>query len=206
VVSRVPLLFRREPDVFELLRIHARAVGTCLEAFARWSRTGETADRDAVRSTRYSADENHKSLVRALMEVLSTPVDREDIYVLSERLQDVAVAAKNIVREAEALDMRPNDYTAELGRLVAGATESVVDAVCHLHRNTDASLAAVDAAASAVHAVDRAYRRAMGSIWDDCAEPRIATARHAVYRRYADLGETVDNVIHRVWYGILKDT
>jgi uncharacterized protein Yka (UPF0111/DUF47 family) len=203
-MTRVPLLFRKEPDVLGLLRVHAAAVRDGIASFAEWSVTGATAAGDAVRSARFNGQEAHTTLVHALMDVLSTPVDREDIYLLSERLQDVIVVAKTTVREADAFGFRADTHSAAMGRMADAAVHSLCIAVEALRADTETALGAVADAGSACGDLDRAYRQAVVSSWDG-VDVRTTISRQNVYRRYTELAAAIERVAHRVWFGILKE-
>jgi hypothetical protein len=186
-----------------MLRSQAAVVARALDAFERWA-GGDGDAGDDVASAAADGRAAHRALVDALIEVLSTPVDREDLYLLSERLQDVAVSAREVVREAVALGFEPDAHTLALARLVHTGVTGLVGAVDAIHRDTDAALGAVETTFRATEELGDAYGDAMASMWDG-ADARTAAARHAVYRRCADLSQAVDRVAHRVRYGVLKD-
>jgi hypothetical protein len=203
-MTRVPLLFRKEPDVLGLLRAHAAVVTDGIASFAEWSVTGSTADADAVRQARFDAQEAHTTLVHALMDVLSTPVDREDLYTLSERLQDVIVVAKTTVREADAFGFEADTHSAAMGRLADAAVHSLCTAVEALRADTEAALASVTDAESACGDLDRIYRQAVVSSWHG-VDIRTTISHQNVYRRYTELAAAIERVTHRVWFGVLKE-
>jgi uncharacterized protein Yka (UPF0111/DUF47 family) len=187
-----------------LLRAHAAAVSDGIASFADWSVTGTAADAEAVRRARFDAQEAHTTLVHALMDVLSTPVDREDLYLLSERVQDVIVVAKTIVREADAFGFTADSHSAAMGRMAGAGVQSLCIAVQALRAETETALAAVKDAEAACGDLDRVYRQAVVSSWDG-ADVRTAISRQNVYRRYAELAEAIERVAHRVWFGVLKE-
>ena len=97
------------PDVLGLLNRQATVTLGGMEAFAIWSRGGADDAAQAVRDAERTADDVRRELLRALSKALTTPVDQEDLYWLSERLDTVINGAKNIVRESEVLGVKPDE-------------------------------------------------------------------------------------------------
>ena len=110
------------PDVLGTLATQADVTVRGLTAFAAWA--GGAADQGpVVRATEHEADGIRRTLQAQLRQAFSTPIDQEDLYSLSELLDDVLNAAKNIVREAEVLAVEPDERAAELAAdLLEGMT------------------------------------------------------------------------------------
>ena len=56
-----------------------------------------------------------------------TPLDPEDIYELSERLDQVIGAAKDLVREAEALSLTPDPALAAMASLTVQGVDDLAE-------------------------------------------------------------------------------
>ncbi|MCZ7534667.1 MAG: DUF47 family protein [Acidimicrobiia bacterium] len=190
------------PDVIGLLLRQADITIHGLDAFAAWS-SGDEAGAQTVRDCEHQADDARRELHRALREAFSTPIDAEDLYALSERLDAVLNGAKNAVRESEVMQMQPDAPMAAMAAELAGAVEHLRDALAALLRDADEATAAADAAIRREREMERIYRKAMSDLLDQ-AELREVIGRRELYRRYSRLGEEVVSVAERVWYALVK--
>jgi hypothetical protein len=132
-VSRLARWFLpEEPDVLGTLRLQARVTLEGMEAFATWSERGDEDQARAVRDAEHRADDVRRELLEQLSAALTTPVDQEDVYWLSERLDAVMNAAKTIVREAEVLEIRPDEHTGAMGASALEAARRLNDSFLQL--------------------------------------------------------------------------
>jgi uncharacterized protein len=192
------------PDLLGLLLGQSDITCRGIDAFVRWS-SGELDQNAAVRQFEHDADDARRHVLQELRAAFSTPLDPEDIYELSERLDEVLNGAKNAVREAEIMNIEPDPAMAEMaGHLQTG--------VAHLHRAFEALKTdrdrATDEADAAIHCerdLEHCYRRAMSEL-SDVQDLRQVTARRELYRRYSVIGDNLVRVGHRVWYSVVKES
>jgi uncharacterized protein Yka (UPF0111/DUF47 family) len=190
------------PDVLGLLRAQARTTLTGLEAFAAWSRAEVGAD-ERVRSTEEESGVARRAVQTALRQAFSTPIDPEDVYELSERLGVVLTTAKNVVREAEVLDMAPDPAIAAMAADVVEGQRHLVRALDALDVDDDLATRASDDAVASCDDVERQYVAAMSRLLaaDDLRE---VVGRRELYRRLARTAAAVEQVAERVWYAVVK--
>ena len=92
------------PDVLGMLHGQFEVTLDGVRALARWADEGGAPDAAlAVRDAEHRADTCKLELRRALRAAFSTPIDSEDIYMISERLENVMNETKDTVREAEQI-------------------------------------------------------------------------------------------------------
>src|SRR5262249_27278353 len=100
--SWIPIrIFDTPVDFYELLERQAAKTVEGVEAMRAWLLSGAEERGQIVRNLEKEADEMKHDLERRLVESFVTPFDREDIYDLSARLDEVINGAKYIVREVE---------------------------------------------------------------------------------------------------------
>jgi uncharacterized protein Yka (UPF0111/DUF47 family) len=110
------------------------------------------------------------------MEVLSrafaTPMDREDIYRAIMTIDEILNYAKTTVREVEALELEPDEYMADMARLIRDGSRSLRDGYAKL--STSAAAADSDAAAArkAERSTEKVYRAALKQLFN--AEDHIS--------------------------------
>jgi uncharacterized protein Yka (UPF0111/DUF47 family) len=196
---------RKAPDTLGVLREQAALTIGGMEKFEVWSLGGDADSAQAVRDAEHAADEVRGRLLEALSEALTTPVDQEDLYTLSERLDAVINAAKNTVRESEVLGVPTDEQTARMGALSLEATRHLIAGLDALEHGQEHPGEHADAAIKASRKIDRAYRDAIASLPDD-VDAKTAIARREVYRGYVEIAEAVVHVATRTWYALLKSS
>ncbi|MFN8038258.1 MAG: DUF47 family protein [Acidimicrobiales bacterium] len=193
------------PDVVGMLRAQVAVTAEGLDALVRWAESGgDDAAADAVRDAEHRADAGKRELRRALRAAFTTPLDAEDLYWLSERLDVVMNGAKDTVREAEVMAAVPDAPVLEMARLLRDGVGHLADAVDHLVDDGDEATVAADAAVKSQRGVERVYRRAMSDLLE-LDDLREVMARREVYRRLSRVGDTVVEVAERVWYAVVKE-
>jgi uncharacterized protein Yka (UPF0111/DUF47 family) len=190
------------PDVLGLLVRQGELTVEGFDAFDRWA-GGDASEARHVRRIEHEADDARRSVVEALRQAFTTPVEPEDLFELSERLDRTLNLAKDLVREAEVLAIAPDPPMAEMSRLSATGVRHLVTALPKLAHERDQATQAADAAIHQQRLIERVYRRAMSGLLES-DDLREVTARREVYRRYARLGDSIEHVANRIWYTVVK--
>jgi len=191
------------PDVIALLAAQGGVTLDGLTAFGAWSHGGGPDAAAAVRSAQHQAYHARRGLLAALQGALSTPIDQEDVYLLSERIDRVLSQARNTVREAEVLGWEPDRHAGTMSDRLIEGTRSLVDGLALLRKEPVAAGRRSDAASDAVHRLERDYRGAMASL-SEVEDLRAVLAAHDIYRRYLSVGEAIVEVADRLWYVVLR--
>jgi uncharacterized protein Yka (UPF0111/DUF47 family) len=191
------------PDVLGMLREQAATTVSGIDFFAAWS-AGDAGAATDVRNAEHAADTQRRALQLVLREAFSTPLDPEDIFELSERLDTVLNDAKNAVREAEVMELGPDAALAAMGKHIADGVHHIADAYEVLTVDSERAIASADAAIKCERAVEHEYRAAMSRL---VAEPdlRAVITWREMYRRYARTAEALVEVANRIWYAVIKE-
>ncbi|MGA7416934.1 MAG: DUF47 family protein [Acidimicrobiales bacterium] len=190
-------------DCLGLLTHQGDLVVAGIQAFAQWSH-GEAGKAVEVVEGDCRADEARKDVLVAIKRSFVTPVSPEDIFELSERLDAIANATKDVVREAELVAMAPDQAMADMADLILSGVRDLVRAFPDLAHDPDRATAAADAAVDRQRDIEEVYGRAMSALLD-VTEVREVTGRRELYRRYVRMGDAVEHVAHRVWYAVVKE-
>jgi uncharacterized protein Yka (UPF0111/DUF47 family) len=190
------------PDLLGLLRTQAATTVDGLDLFAAWS-AGDLSLADAIDDAEHAADDIRRDLQAALRAAFSTPLDPQDIYELSERLDNVLNGARDAVREAELMRLHPNAALAGMAADLANGVRHLRDALAALPRDAERATAAANTAIRCQRNVEHAYRPAMSALID-LDDLRVVIAWREMYRRYARIGEDLVRVAERVWYAAVK--
>ncbi len=201
--DRLRWFLPNHPDVLGLLRTQADVTSRGIAAFALWSTTGDHADAQAVRAAEHEGDDVRHALLQALSTALTTPIEQEDAYALSERIDEVLDRAKDTVRVAEAFGWRPDEHTAAMGTSVAEATVHLRDAVACLGAKGAHPGEHAELVIRAARAVEHGLVGAFAALPRDGASWHL-TAALEVYRGYSEIEHALLRVADRTWYAVLR--
>lgn len=192
------------PDLMQRLAEQAEITVRGMEAFAAWS-GGDLMQERAVRTLEHEADDARRALEVELRAAFSTPLEPEDIFELSERLDQVLNDAKNAVREAQVMQMAPDVGLERMAAHALAGTQQLAEAFAVLVTDPDNAILRAQAAIRCDRELERAYRAAMSELLE-VTEIREVVGRRELYRRYARLGESIVRVADRIWYAVVKTT
>jgi len=196
----------QNPDVLDMLGRQAAITCEGMTALVGWA-NAEPDAAQRVRDLEHQADDTKRALRLALTKAFITPIDAEDIYVMSERLDAVLNGAKDTVRESEVMGIPPDDAVAAMAALLAEGSNHLATAFERLERRGKAGGSATEAADAAVKSqrrLERVYREAASALLklDDLRE---VVGRRELYRRFSRVSETLIEAADRVWYATVKE-
>jgi uncharacterized protein Yka (UPF0111/DUF47 family) len=193
------------PDVVGMLCTQAGITYEGMEAAAAWAR-GDGSAGELVREIEHRADGAKRELRTALTEAFTTPLDAEDLYVMSERLDAVMNGVKDAVRESELIQIPPDRAVADMADCLAEGVHHLQAAFSALgsRQGGQPATASADAAVKARRRLERVYREGMRALLD-VADLREEMGRRELYRRFSRIGDTLAEVADRVWYATVKE-
>jgi uncharacterized protein Yka (UPF0111/DUF47 family) len=199
------------PDVVGILCRQAMVTSEGMQALLAWA-SGDPAAAKRLRDCEHRADEVKRELRQALTVAFTTPVDAEDLYVMSERLDAVLNGAKDAARESEVMAIPPDEALAAMAALLAEGVRRLTDAFQRLDKDrgkrakgdvspTDAA----DAAVKAQRRLERVYREASSALLN-VEDLREVVGKRELYRRFSRISETLTEAADRVWYATVKES
>lgn len=197
------------PDVLGILCRQATVTSEGMEALLAWTK-GEPRAADRLRDCEHRADEVKRELRQALTVAFTTPVDAEDLYVMSERLDAVLNGAKDAARESEVMAIPPDEPLAAMAALLAEGVRHLIEAFERLKkgwRKAKDGVSPTDAADAAVKAqrrLERVYREAASALLN-VEDLRVVAGKRELYRRFSRISETLIEAADRVWYTTVKE-
>jgi uncharacterized protein Yka (UPF0111/DUF47 family) len=196
------------PDVLAMLCRQAAVTCEGMAALVDWA-NAEPDAAQRVRDLEHQADETKRELRLALTNAFITPIDAEDLYVMSERLDAVLNGAKDTVREAEVMGIPPDEAVAAMATLLAEGARQLASAFERLDPGKRGKVGAgateaADAAVKSQRRLERVYREAASALLavDDLRE---VMGRRELYRRFSRVSETLVEAADRVWYATVKE-
>ncbi|HSO54725.1 MAG TPA: DUF47 family protein [Actinomycetes bacterium] len=196
------------PDVLGMLGRQATVTGEGMAALVGWA-NAEPGAAQRVRDCEHQADDTKRELRLALTVAFMTPIDAEDLYVMSERLDAILNGAKDAVREAEVMAVEPDEAVAAMATLLADGVGHLATAFERLDpaRRSKGGPVATDAADAAVKTqrqLEWVYRHAASALLE-VQDLREVMGRRELYRRVSRISETLIQVADRVWYATVKE-
>ena len=176
-----------------------------MDALVAWS-AGEPGAADRLRDCEHQADDRKRELRAALTIAFTTPLEPEDIFELSTELDRVLNSAKNAVREAEVMEIGPDEAISRMAAELAAGLRDLSEAFDQLAAGARAAATeAADRAAKSQTRVEKIYRQSMSALVavDDLRE---VAAKRELYRRLARTSDDLREVAERVWYSVLKES
>lgn len=196
------------PDVLGMLRSQVRITIEGVGALERWA-AGDASASDDVRRCEHEADDAKRALRLALRDSFTTPIDGEDIYTLSERLDALLNGAKDLVREAEVMETTPDAAMGTMSSEIASGIGHMARALevlgSHDHDSSQQATDAADAGIKQARKLEHTYRAAMSATLD-MSDVRELAARRELYRRFTNLGDLLAQIGDRVWYAVIKES
>lgn len=193
-----------EPDVLGLLHRQVTITTEGLDAFAEWA-AGDAAAAERVRDAELRADPAKRDLLHAVREALVMPVDPEDAFALSRGIDRILNHAGDVLTEAEVMACQPDAGIARMAALLAEAVRQVDTAVAALSSNGDEATRAADAAIKIERQLEQVYYEGTAGLLE-VDEMRERISRRELYRRCAQIGETLVDVAERVIYAVVKES
>lgn len=191
------------PDVLGTLNEQSRVTVAGMGAYAAWAE-GDAGQAQAVRDAEHAADDVRRQLAQQLRVAFTTPVDAEDLFTLSERLDSVLNMAKNVVREADLLGQAPVPATAELAHESLAGVQALARAIAALPADPTTATEAADAATKHGRHMEKCYARAVAELLTD-PDVRASMLLREHLRDCLTVGERIELVADRVWYAVVKE-
>lgn len=192
------------PDVLGLLRAQLSVTIEGVEAFAGWA-SGEPKAASEVREIEARGDTARRELLLALREAFVTPLEPEDLFMLSRGIDRILNGIGDLVVEAEVLQCTPDFGIAGMAKKLVESVQEIDVAIDCLGKEPDEATAAADRSIEVVRSLQGLYYEGMaGTIHLEVRGERIG--RREVYRRCARIGETVVDVSERVIYAVVKES
>jgi uncharacterized protein len=198
--------FHKKPvDFYDLLAQHAEKTLEGMQELEAWIETGEEKHRVRVPEVERQADALRLDLQLKLGATFITPFDREDIFDLSIKLDEVINGAKAIVREMEAMDVQPrNESLEQFAIILLEGTRCLHNAFASLKSNPkDAGNQAFLARKSENRFV-KVYRQATNELFaaDDL---KSILKTYEVYRYMLQTAQRIDSLGEKLIHVIVKN-
>lgn len=193
-----------ENDFYSMLTEQAKITYEGMLALETWINEGALERCQTVRDFEHKADNHKLRLEKMLVDSLITPIDREDIYDLSHRLDEVINCAKRTVREMEALDVRSEGTVLpKMASILVEGSQCLLVSFSNLAADLNEAASQASLARKADNRLEKIYRKAMQDLFNT-DDVKTIMRMAEVYRTMIIAGQRVDVVGEKLSHVIVK--
>jgi hypothetical protein len=185
---------------YALLYQHAALLCEASAKLLEYIETGDARLSDQVHEIENRGDNTVREMIDALQDTFVTPIDRQDLYGLSEAMDTMLDYLNNAARELKLFALGATPEMAEMGKILSDATNNILDAVAALQKEPKQAVDSARAAMHAEHRIEDIYRRTIAVLFDDPDLPS-ALKRREIYRHLsnsADRAEAIGRLIRKI--------
>jgi len=166
-VSRiVDRVFPRMPDFYGMMNVQCDQVCEAMDVFVQFMETGDAQFGERVRAMEKDGDELKARHMDELSKAFATPMDREEIYRAIMSIDEILNYAKTTVREFDALEIQPDDYMADMARLIRDGSRALRGGYAKLHTSPAEADSDAAAARKAERSAEKVYRAALRDLFE----------------------------------------
>jgi uncharacterized protein Yka (UPF0111/DUF47 family) len=192
------------PDVVGLLRRQTAMTSEALQALSRWA-AGDADAAQAVRDAEPRGDAAKRDVLNALREAFILQLEPEDVFTLSRGIDWLLDHARDLIEEAEAMDVGPDPGIAEMVGLMCEATHQIDRAIGLLGHDDDEATRAADSAIKTARRLEHIYYRETARLLEE-EEMRKRIGLRELYRRCDRISEVLMDVAERIVYAVVKES
>jgi predicted phosphate transport protein (TIGR00153 family) len=166
IPKRTKALFKRKPDLF-ISRLQEQSALSVQGAEALVDYMAKPSKKNArrVRQLEKDADEIRRILIDELNRTFVTPIDREDISILSRAIDDILDDTWFTINEMDILDVEPNEFLAEMAELLKRGAEEISQAMARLSEHPNVASSHAIRARAVTNEMETLYARALADLF-----------------------------------------
>jgi predicted phosphate transport protein (TIGR00153 family) len=182
-----------------------------LKLLEKWMGKSELKDKaiDQMRAKEIEADEVRRILIDELHNTFITPLDREDIFMLSLYIDDILDYCYTTVEEMQLLGIEADDYLIEMVKFTREAAEELEMAFYTIFSNPRVAGEHARRAKKIENAVEHLYRVAIGDLFTkakDFSPMMVMLRRRELYRHVSNMADQADRAADILGMVVMKLT
>jgi hypothetical protein len=164
---------------------------------------------DQMRAKEVEADEVRRILIDELHNTFITPLDREDIFMISLYIDDILDYCYSTVEEMQLLGIDADDYLIEMVKFTREATEELEMAFNTIFSNPRVAGEHARRAKKIENEVEHLYRVAIGDLFTkakDFSPMMVMLRRRELYRHVSNMADQADRAADILGMVVMKLT
>lgn len=202
---------KREDKFVGMLVEQAQITVEGLRLLEKWLGKSELKDKsiDQMRAKEVEADEVRRILIDELHNTFITPLDREDIFMLSLYVDDILDYCYTTVEEMQLLSIDADEYLMDMVKYTREATEELEMAFHTIFSNPRVAGEHAKRAKKIENEVEHLYRVAIGDLFTkakDFGPLMEMLRRREVYRHVSNMADQADHAADILGMVVMKLT
>lgn len=193
----------KRPNFYRLLSNQGRKVEEGMQALVAYMKDPHPLKGATVLRLEEEADGFRRSLIEELNQAFVTPIDREDINVLSRSVDDIIDYAKSTVEEMMAFGVPPNSHMILMSEGLCEAASAIAEAIDALEDNPEKSQERIVFAKKRENYVEHCYREALVELFKGDNVVSILKNRE-IYRHLSNAADRSDEAANIISDIIVK--
>ena len=182
-----------------------------LKLLEKWLGKSELKEKaiDQMRDKEIQADEVRRILIDELHNTFVTPLDREDIFMISLYIDDIMDYCYTTVEELQLLNIEADEHLIQMVKLTREATQELEMAFHRLFSNPRVAGEHARRAKKIENEVEHLYRVAIGDLFikaNDFTALMVMLRQREVYRHVSNMADQADRVADILGMVVMKLT
>lgn len=180
--------FNHKKDFLKMLDGQAEKSHEGLAALVEFIKEPNEANARTVKRFEEEADELRRILMDELNRTFVTSIDREDIYLLSEAIDDVIDYAETTAEEMVLFKIKKDPYIEKMVELLYEAAKDINLAVRNMQKYPGVCSEHLRRVRKAENVIESTYRKALAELFESKDFSHVLKARE-VYRHLSNAGD-----------------
>lgn len=180
---------KREVDFYDLLVAQSEKTLLGCQSLVRF--LDHEGPPDELLKLEQEADDIRRLLIDELNQTFITPMDREDIFMLSRAIDDVIDHAFNTVKEMEVFEVKSNEFLFKMAELLRKGAEELVNAIKHLKKNPNVAVEYAVRAKRIENKMNDVFLAALNQLFSG-SDIRHMLSYREIYRHFNRSADRVD--------------
>lgn len=182
-----------------------------LKLLEKWLGKSELKEKaiDQMRDKEIQADEVRRILIDELHNTFVTPLDREDIFMISLYIDDIMDYCYTTVEEMQLLNIEADEHLIRMVKLTREATQEIEMAFHRIFSNPRVAGEHARRAKKIENEVEHLYRVAIGDLFikaNDFTPLMVMLRQREVYRHVSNMADQADRVADILGMVVMKLT
>ena len=182
-----------------------------LKLLEKWLGKSEVKEKaiDQMRAKEIEADEVRRILIDELHNTFVTPLDREDIFMISLYIDDILDYCYTTVEELQLLKIEADEHLIQMVKLTREATQELEMAFHRIFSNPRVAGEHARRAKKIENEVDNLYRVAIGDLFikaNDFTALMVMLRQREVYRHVSNMADQADRAADILGMVVMKLT